>query len=128
MAQSVTTEPQSYNAMDETMCLEEVGLTDVVAFLQAQFDTPSEEQQQDLRDLEAGSLDFETLFFKYWNEDGSWKDDFENVQEHLQALTLSKHGSSSEERQPAVGVATQDSDVRDSESRSCEGADTMDID
>lgn len=128
MAQSVTAEPQSHNVMDETMCLEEVDLTDVVAFLQTQFSTRNEEQQQDLRDLETGTLDFEALFLKYRNEDGSWKDDFENVHEHLQALTLSKLGSSSKQHQPAVDVATQDSDVRDSERKSCEGADRMDID
>lgn len=121
-------DPQSHNAMDETMCLMEVDLTDTIAFLQAQFGTANEEQQQDLRDLEAGTLDFEALFFKYWNEDGSWKDDFENVQENLQALTLSKNGSSAKQHQSADAVATPDSGVHDSHIRSCGEADAMDTD
>lgn len=129
MAQSFTTEHRRHNALDNPMCLEkEEDLIDLVAFFQEHFGTSNEEQQQDLRDFEAGTLDFEALYSKYWNEDGSWKDDFDNLQEHLQALNISKHGTSSKHHQPAAAIATPDSDVHDSELRSCGGADAMDID
>lgn len=108
MAQSFVINSQSPNGMEELMHLEEHDLPDLVALLQEHFDPPTKEQQQDLRDFEAGSIDFEALYSKYWNEDGSWKEDLGDLEKHLETLNLDEHSTNPKSDEHAVSDASED--------------------
>lgn len=117
------------NHNDASMDLEQDDLSDVITLLQEHFGTLTPEQQQDLHNLEHGKMEFEVLFLKYWNEDGTWKDQVADLGEYLESLELST-------REP--GTAHQDSDMQDCPSDSstlvdtatgsCENMESMDLD
>ena len=128
MAQSFMINSQSPNGMEELRHLEEHDLPDLVALLQEHFDTPTKEQQQDLRDFEAGNIEFEALYSKYWNEDGSWKEELGDLKKHLETLSLDEHGTNPKSDEPAVSDASEDLGAPGTVLQPMEGFDKMEID
>lgn len=119
--------PQSPGLMEDLRDLDEHDLPDLVAIFEEHFGSPSQEQQQDLRDFATGALDFEALYSKYWNEDGSWKEDVNNLQEYLEALLLDTKTEPKSQKLPVIDES-EDLEMAETPPSSCASSDEMDVD
>ena len=102
MAQSFHIRLQTSVAMEALVHLEVDDLPDLVALFREHFGSPNQEQQQDLLDFEAGLVDFEALYSKYWNEDGSWKEEVDDLKEYLEALSVDEDNSNQTSTNPST--------------------------
>ena len=96
--------------------LENSFISDVANILRESWMDLTPEQKQDLIDFELGKLEFESLFSKYWNEDGSWKDQLAGLEDMFQGFVLDTRATVTEDNAEAE---TSSSPTRDK----CNGQD-----
>lgn len=107
---------QDSDVMQDIVELENSFVSDVAKIMRENWSDLTAEQQRDLVDFELGKIDFDTLFSKYWNEDGTCKDQLAGLEDMFRSLGFG-----------VGGAATQDNaefESSDSSSSNDDGAQT----